>query len=101
VSDSPIATFVTTAPTITEIEIDFGATAVAELSFIISDASITITSKIVVLQSGRAATGRSADENELDIIRFVATPAAGSFQLSATCLSGRVSGKYKVNYLVG
>lgn len=87
--------------TITEAEIDFGAAAVKEKTFTITDGTITTLSKIVVLQSGKAPTGRSADENELDNISFRAQPLAGTFNLYANCTTGRVSGKYKINYMVG
>ena len=90
-----------TGATITEIEVDFGASAVRSKRFTITDAAVTASSKIVVMQSGKAATGRSADENEMDMLHFRAIPGAGAFTLLADCLTGRVNGKYKANYLIG
>ena len=61
----------------------------------------TAASKIVATQSGKAATGRSADENEMDVLSLRAVPAAGSFTLFADVLTGRANGKFKINYMVG
>jgi hypothetical protein len=84
-----------------EAEIDFGAAALRSRKFTITDAAVTAASRLVVTQSGKAATGRSADENEWDQLHLRAVPAAGSFTLHAACLTGRVSGKFKVSYLIG
>ncbi len=86
---------------ISEVEIDFGASAVREKRFTISNAAVTAATKIVATQSGKAATGRSADENEMDYLHLRAVPGAASFTLHAACLTGRVSGKFKVSYLIG
>jgi len=86
---------------LTEAEVDFGAAAVREKKFILTNGSVTATSQILVAQSGKAATGRSADENEMDLLHLRAVPAAGSFTLYAACLTGRVSGKFKVSYQLG
>jgi hypothetical protein len=87
--------------TITEIEIDFAGPAVRQKRFTITDAAIVPTSKITVSQSGRAATGRAADENEMDQLVFAAIPQTGTFILIASSQTGRVAGKYKANYMVG
>ena len=89
------------AAAISEIEIDFGASAVRSKKFLISDAAVLASSKVVPLQSGKAATGRQADENEMDMLHLRAAPAAGAFTLYAACLTGRVNGKFKINYQVG
>jgi len=89
------------AAAITEAEIDFGGAAVQSKRFTIANAAVLASSKIVVDQSGKAATGRNADENEMDYLHLRAVPAAGSFTLYAACLTGRVSGKFKINYLIG
>jgi Protein of unknown function (DUF2793) len=89
------------AAAIGEVEIDFGATALRTRKFSITDAAVTPASKIVAIQSGKAATGRSADENEMDFLHLRAVPGTGTFTLHAACLTGRVSGKFKVSYLVG
>ena len=86
---------------IAEVEIDFGAAALREKRFTITNAAVTAATKIVATQSGKAATGRSADENEMDYLHLRAVPGAGTFTLHAACLTGRVSGKFKVSYLIG
>lgn len=83
-----------------ETEIDFGASPSWPKAFTISHTGVTTTSKIVALQSGKAATGREADENEMDKLIFACNPGTDSFTLYATPLRGRVGGKYKVNYFV-
>jgi hypothetical protein len=83
-----------------ETEVDFGSTPVNVATFTISDTKIIAVSNVIAAQSGKAATGRQADENEMDAIMFNATPAAGSFVLNAQPRSGPVVGKYKVNYTV-
>lgn len=87
--------------TIAEVEIDFGAAASWGKAFTIIDASITALSKIMVVQSGAAPTGRQADENEMDALICSATPAAGSARVMVTPTPGPVAGKYKLNYTVG
>jgi hypothetical protein len=51
-------------------------------------------------QAGNAATGRLADENEMDQIIWVALPGTGTFTLVSCPQQGPVGGKYKVNYTV-
>ena len=82
-------------------EVDFGTDAVCEKVFTVSDAAVTTSIKVVAWQSGTAATGRQADENEMDVISFVAIPGTGQITLAARVISGfLVSGKYKVNYII-
>jgi hypothetical protein len=84
---------------ITEVEIDFGSTPVKTKVFAITDATVAATDKVIAFQSGKAATGRVTDENEMDAIIFNTNPLAGSFTLRAQVLTGTVVGKYKVNYM--
>lgn len=86
---------------VTQIEVDFGTVPTRTKTFTITDASVSATSKIMIVQSGTAATGRHADENEMDPILFSGTPASGQFTLIANALTGPVAGKYKVLYIVG
>lgn len=86
---------------LTQVEVDFGSAGVRSKSFTITDASVSGTSKIIPQQAGDAPTGRQADENEMDAILFSAAPGAGQFTLFGNALNGPVSGKYKVNYMVG
>jgi hypothetical protein len=86
------------ALTISETEIDFGAIPVFSKVFTVTDASISSTSEIIAVQSGRAATDKDADENEADFLVCNCTPGSGSFLLNVMALPGPVSGKFKINY---
>jgi hypothetical protein len=86
-----------------EVEVDFGSAAVSEKAFTaVAAANVNAASTITAVQSGKAATGRTADENEFAAIVFRAVPKAGSFDLYATSLGGRdLQGKFKVSYTIG
>lgn len=85
------------------VEIDFGV--LGKLSYVltISDASFVVGQKIIVEQSGDAATGRQADENELEAFRTNATiTAAGSARVNVHALPGTLlQGKFRLNYTAG
>lgn len=83
---------------VTEVEIDFTATPMREKSFTITDSGISPSSKIIVNQSGAAATGQDADENEMTILAMNAVPGTGQFTLNTICLTGHAGGKFKINY---
>jgi hypothetical protein len=91
------------AAVIGEVEVDFGSAAVSEKTFTgITAANVTTSSVISAVQSGKAATGRQADENEFAIILFRAVPKAGAFDLYAASLEGcDLQGKFKVTYTIG
>ena len=84
----------------TTVEIDFGTAARFVKTMTVTDAGVSATSKIMALQSGTAATGRQADENEMDSIACRATPGTGDFRL--ICSNGRTvtHGLFKINYTV-
>lgn len=86
---------------LTTVEIDFGVDAKFVAKLTVIDAAVTATSKIIALQSGIAATGRQADENEMDSITCNATPAAGSFILQCHCSRSVTHGLFKVDYTIG
>lgn len=85
----------------TATEIDFGVDAKFVAKATVTDAAITATTKIMVLQSGIAATGRQADENEMDSITCSATPGTGNFILQCGCQRSVTHGLFKVNYTLG
>jgi hypothetical protein len=87
--------------TIYETEIDFGSTPVKSKTFTITDAGVSSGMKIIPTQSGNAATGRAADENELTVLSARAFAKTGSFDLYVDCLNGLASGKFKFNYVLG
>ena len=89
-----------TTPLMRTVEIDLGSPGTRSKNFVIVDADATATSVISAWQSGIAATGRSADENEMDRISFAVLPAAGSLTIYATSILGPVSGLYKVHYMI-
>ena len=84
-----------------EVEIDFGSIAVWDATFTITDATISATSKIIITHSGNAATGKEADENEMDNLVCTPRPTAGSFDLFCSGVPGAVEGKFKLFYAVG
>lgn len=83
----------------TEVEIDF-TTLAYERSFTITDAGVGASSKVIVVPSGKAATGRTADDWQWDMISFAALPASGSFTLYAVAYPGPVIGKRKIQYSI-
>ena len=89
------------AVTMVETEVDFGASATTAASATVTDASVSATSKILVTMSGNAATGRQADENEMDKLVCSVRPGTGSFVVHCIPLPGPISGKYKLFYTVG
>lgn len=82
-------------------EIDFGTTPVHSKQFTIVDTDVISTTIIYVAQAGDAATGKSQDENDMDIIIFRAVPGSGQFTVYAQSLTGPVVGAYKINYAIG
>jgi hypothetical protein len=84
----------------TEVEIDFGSVPQYSKSFTIVDASVAASSLIMAVQSGTAATSRSADENGMDGLVCNATAGTGQFTLNVFAVPGPVAGKYRVSYVV-
>lgn len=88
-------------PVVREVLIDFGASALKSKTFTIADADVTANSVIMIGHSAKAATGRSQDENEMDTLLLRAAPGTGEFTLYADAFPNFVSGKFRVNYLLG
>ncbi len=86
---------------IKETEIDFGTPAKKTKKFTITDADVTALSQIIANQSGKAATGKSQDENEMDYIACRVAPGTGQFTLYTDAIPGPVIGKFLINYLIG
>jgi len=91
----------TGSATVKEVEIDLGASAIKDKKFTITDAEVSTDSLILIGHSAKAATGRQQDENEMDALFCRAAPGTGEFTLYVTVLTGRASGKYRINYLLG
>jgi hypothetical protein len=87
--------------TFTTITVNFGTLPVRSHTFTITDSNVTTSSHLIIAQSGAAAPGRQADENEMDPILFSGTPGSGQFTLIANALTGPVVGQYNVNYAIG
>jgi hypothetical protein len=87
---------------LTETEVNFGASPIVTKKFTITDAGVSGTSVIVAAMSATAPTGKTVDDNELDPVHFQAgVPGAGSFTLIGTALAGPIVGNVKVSYVVG
>lgn len=85
----------------TETEIDFGSAAPqTDATFTVTDATVTPSSMIAVVPSGKVATGRVGDDWAWDSITFAALPASGSFTVYAYANPGPVKGKRKIQYQV-
>jgi hypothetical protein len=84
----------------TDYEVDFGATPTYSKSFDITDASVSGTSKVLVVPCGKPATGGKEDDWEWDGITFAANPGAGAFRVMASAFPGPVAGKRKISYQV-
>ncbi len=82
------------------VEIDFGSVPTRYRTFTVIDASVSPTSKIMVTQSGQAATGGQADDAEMDPILLSARAGSGQLVIAARTLDGVVTGKYVANYQV-
>lgn len=84
----------------TELEVDFGSTPLFDTSFTITDASISASSKVIVVPSGKPATGRTADDWQWDGAVFAANPGSGSATCYALFSPGPIVGKRYIQYQV-
>lgn len=87
-----------------EVDVGYGVQNRDVISLVVVDSDILPTSKIVATQSGTAATGKTADENELD--QFIVTVNPSSTGGSATFIltplhHTTLTGKYKIHYVIG
>lgn len=102
-ADGSFAAPVAGAASWTEVEVDFGTTGnpgVYDKTFSITDASVSGSSKIMMLPSGNPATGRGAGDALWDAISYACVAASGSFTAFAKASPGPVIGKRKVLYTV-
>ena len=83
---------------IKQTEIDFGAIPVSEASFIITDASVLVTSQLMGNVAYEAPTGKDLDELEMDGLDLKFAPGAGQFTLYARGQDGYVADKFKINF---
>jgi len=83
----------------TEVEVDFGSKPRSDGKFTVTDGTVGATSKVIVLSSGKTATGRKSGDDQWDSIVYAALPATGTFTVYAHA-TGRVRGKRKIQYQV-
>lgn len=83
-----------------EIEVDFGTAPVYDKAFTVVDATVSAASKILVSESGKAATGRVAGDAAFDSIAAAALPGSGQFTLYCTANPGPVVGRRILQYQV-
>lgn len=86
---------------ITSVEVDLGASPVKGKSVTVTDGAVTPSTKILAYQAGRAATGRPADENEWTRLHIVANAGTGSITFWIRCLTGRMRGRFIIDYVKG
>lgn len=86
---------------IKQTEIDFGSSDVDGMEFTIADGDVTGASQLTGTVAYEAPTGKEVDELQLDGLDLKFGPGSGQFTLYATALEGVVSGKFKINYLIG
>lgn len=75
--------------------VDFGSVPVQSKSFVVVDAALSATSKVVITAHAES------DELEMDMITYAALPGSGQMTVFASALPGPVSGTRKFNYLIG
>jgi len=86
---------------IKQTEINFGATPVAEASFLVTDTDVLATSQLIGNVAYEAPTGKELDELEMDGLDLKFAPGVGQFTLYARGLDGYIADKFKINYLIG
>jgi hypothetical protein len=87
---------------VTQIEVDFGATPATDNEFTITDAAVTATSKIIASLAYEDTADNTADEIiACGVVCTAGKAEAGSFKLLVASLNSALSGKYKINYIVG
>lgn len=86
---------------ITEVEVDFGSSPVYDKIFTIVDVLVSSTSKILISESGKIATGRVAQGDSIfDTINVAALPGTGSLQALCRASPGPVVGRRLLQYMV-
>lgn len=93
---------ITSVLVFTEVTLDFGSVGTYNKLFTVNDAGAATSNKILISPSGKPATGRSADELEMD--NFICSAAClvdGQITINAFAIPGPVTGEYKFNYSLG
>jgi len=87
-------------PSVVEVEVDFGTKPRWDKNFTITDASISVASKVIAVQSGKTATGRLPGDAQWDAINCAVLPGVGQATLFCTASPGPVVGKRIIQYEV-
>jgi len=88
--------------TFKQVEVDFGSNSVNDKTFSITDADITINSKLMAFKAIKSpSSGRHIDEIIVENIELMPYPKSGGFDLYAYSKCGLVSGKFIINYIIG
>lgn len=82
-------------------EIDFGTAPVADAEFTIGDESVNVGSRLTGSVAYVAPTDKDLDEITMDHLELNFAPGDKQFTLYARGLTGYVSDKFKINYLIG
>lgn len=84
----------------TELEVNFGNTPVYDANFTITDAAISAVSKIIVVPSGKTATGRTSGDWQWDGATFAALADVGFATCYVTFTPGPIVGRRNIQYQV-
>lgn len=79
-----------------EVEVDLGVIPIYSGTVDVAAASLTGTETLIVMASGNAPTGETADVWECDIIQWVAQAYAGGLHVRWAAWPGPVAGKRKI-----
>ena len=85
--------------TLTEAEIDFGTKPVNNKSFILTDATVVPTNKIIIFPSPNDATGQTGNDWEVDGAIFSAKANTGNMTLYVNAPFS-MNGKRKIYYQI-
>lgn len=84
---------------ITETEVDFGSTPVANATFVVTNSSITASHKIIAVLSMETPTDKDQDELEMDNLILRCVASGGGFSMYINSDDGSyLEGKFKINY---
>lgn len=91
----------TASVSITQVEIDIGATPVASATLTIADATVSASSKLMGQIAYVAPTGKDLDELEMDDIQLLLAPGNKEVDIFIRGLEGYIADKFVINYVVG
>jgi hypothetical protein len=85
-----------------QVEIDLGATPVANATIVVTDTRVTVNSHVTAQVAYEAPTGKDLDEIEMDNLIIRCQPGVGQFIMYITTTDGSyLADKFKINYLIG